>query len=212
MSVGDGKRVQAGRSEPIFKIPSVVMAVLAAMVAVQLWRGTLSAAADLRVLSDLAFVPGRLTFAIDPVGALRHVSAAGGSTDPTAQQQASLAGIFLSRHNRALWTVLTYAFLHGGWAHLALNSIWLVAFGTPVARRFGAGRFLVLLAVTAVWGAMAHWLCYPYSFLPVIGASAAISGLMGAAVRFMFQSADGREGSWPFFAIAARCPSSWSGS
>lgn len=180
-------RVQPDRSEPFFNIPTVVLALLAVMAAIQVWRSALPSGADLNVVADLAFVPGRLTFAIDPVGVVRHISTFGSSNNPGTRQQAALAGLFLQHHNRAPWTVLTYAFLHGGWVHLGLNGIWMVAFGTPVARRFGAVRFLVFMAVAAVWGAIAHWLCYPYGFAPVVGASAAISGLMGAAVRFMFR-------------------------
>jgi membrane associated rhomboid family serine protease len=183
--------VQQYRSEPIFNIPAVVLVLLALMAALQLWQGALSEAADVRVLGSLAFIPGRLTFAVDPVGVARHVASAQASNDPQTRMEVALARVFLQQHTRAPWTLLTYAFLHGGWTHLGLNGVWMVAFGTPVARRFGAGRFLLFMAVTAVWGAIAHWLCHLYDFAPVVGASAAISGLMGAAVRFMFQGEQG---------------------
>ena len=77
--------------------------------------------------------------------------------------------------------------LHGSWTHVSLNSIWLVAFGPPVARRFGAIRFLLFFAATAIAGALAHWAFKPMDFTPLIGASAADSGLMAAAARFVFQ-------------------------
>ena len=57
---------------------------------------------------------------------------------------------------REIWTFVTYALIHGDWTHLGLNSVWLLAFGTPVARRFGALRFLAFFAVTAAAGAAAH--------------------------------------------------------
>ncbi|MCW6509117.1 rhomboid family intramembrane serine protease [Lichenifustis flavocetrariae] len=180
-------RVEPDRTEPFFNIPAVVLTLLATMGVLQLWRSTLTNQADFELVARFAFVPGRLTFAFDPVGVMRHVTAWNGSSDPSSRQQAALAGMFLRRGGTALWTLLTYAFLHGGWTHLGLNGLWMVAFGTPVARRFGAGRFLVFMAVAAVWGAVAHWVCYPFGFAPVIGASAAVSGMMGAAVRFMFQ-------------------------
>ncbi len=85
------------------------------------------------------------------------------------------------------WTLLTYAFLHGSWTHVLLNTIWLVAFGPPIARRFGAARFLIFMAVTAVASSLAHWALSPMDFSPLIGASGSDSGLMGAATRFMFQ-------------------------
>jgi membrane associated rhomboid family serine protease len=85
------------------------------------------------------------------------------------------------------WTLLTYAFLHGSWTHVLLNSVWLVAFGPPIARRFGSARFLLFMAVTAIFSALAHWVSALMDFSPLIGASGADSGLMGAATRFMFQ-------------------------
>ena len=65
--------------------------------------------------------------------------------------------------------------------------MWLLAFGSPVARRFGAWRFLLFLCVTAVAGAGLHWIMHLHDFLPVIGASAAVSGCMAASIRFVFQ-------------------------
>ena len=82
---------------------------------------------------------------------------------------------------------MTYAFLHGSFAHLGFNLIWLVAFGTPVARRFGTWRFLVFFAFTAATGALAHLISYFGENVPIIGASAAVLGMMAAAMRFVFQ-------------------------
>lgn len=180
-------RAHSDHSEPVFNIPAVVLALLGIMALIQLWRGTLGVATDQLLVARLAFVPGRLTFAFDPVGVIKHVAGGSASANVNDRMQAVWARLFLQRGSTAPWTVLTYAFLHGGWTHLGLNGVWMVAFGTPVARRFGAGRFLALMAVAAVFGAIAHWACYPFGFAPVVGASAAISGLMGAALRFMFQ-------------------------
>ena len=85
------------------------------------------------------------------------------------------------------WTLLTYALLHGSWAHVGLNCVWLVAFGAPVAKRFGGFRFLALMAVAAFAGAVVQFFADPASFVPVIGASAAVAGAMGAATRFVFR-------------------------
>jgi membrane associated rhomboid family serine protease len=87
----------------------------------------------------------------------------------------------------AVWTFVTYAFIHGGLSHLFFNVVWLFAFGTPVARRFGALRFLIFFAVTAAAGAAVHLAFHVGDFAPVVGASAAISGAMAAAIRFAFQ-------------------------
>ncbi len=82
------------------------------------------------------------------------------------------------------WTPVSYALLHGDWTHLGINCAYLLAFGTPVARRFGVVRFCVLMLAGAVGGAFAHWLTNMGSDVPMIGASAAVSAAMGAAIRF----------------------------
>jgi membrane associated rhomboid family serine protease len=87
-----------------------------------------------------------------------------------------------------IWTFVTYAFIHADISHLAFNCIWLLAFGSALARRFGARRFLVFSALTAAAGAATHLIFHFGAPAPVIGASAAISGAMGAATRFAFQN------------------------
>jgi len=86
-----------------------------------------------------------------------------------------------------IWTFVTYALLHASWIHLGVNAIWFLPFGSAVARRFGALRFLIFFAVTAAAGALAHLFAYGGQDAPVIGASAAISGTMAGAMRFAFQ-------------------------
>jgi membrane associated rhomboid family serine protease len=83
-------------------------------------------------------------------------------------------------------TMLTYSFLHGDWTHLVVNVFALAAFGTPVERRFGAARYLLFLAASAFAGAQLFLALHPYEISPVVGASGAISGTMGAIVRFAF--------------------------
>jgi membrane associated rhomboid family serine protease len=87
----------------------------------------------------------------------------------------------------AVWSFVTYAFIHANLNHLFFNSIWLLAFGTPVARRFGAPRFLAFFVITTAAGAAAHLATHHGEMGEVIGASAAISGMMAAAMRFVFQ-------------------------
>ncbi len=86
-----------------------------------------------------------------------------------------------------IWTFVSYALIHANWTHLFFNAIWLLAFGVALARRFGAVRFLAFFAATAAAGAAAHLVTHIGAFTPVIGASAAISGTMAAAIRFAFQ-------------------------
>ncbi len=80
----------------------------------------------------------------------------------------------------------TYTFLHGGWAHLIVNMIWLAAFGSPLASRIGALRFALFFAVTGVAAAFFFFAIHPQTQAPLIGASGSISGMMGAAARFAF--------------------------
>ncbi len=82
---------------------------------------------------------------------------------------------------------VTYSLLHGSLAHLAVNMIWLAAFGSPLAHRIGAMRFVLFWVVTSVAAAGLHYAIYPTSPAPLVGASGAISGMMGAASRFGFR-------------------------
>jgi membrane associated rhomboid family serine protease len=87
----------------------------------------------------------------------------------------------------SLWTFVTYAFIHADFMHLTFNSVWLLAFGSAVARRFGSSRFLSFYLLTAAAGAVAHLFTHLGDLQPMIGASASVSGTMGAASRFAFQ-------------------------
>src|SRR5207253_11161662 len=104
-----------------------------------------------------------------------------------------------------IWTFVTYALLHGSLGHLLLNGVWLLAFCSPVAQRFGPLRFLAFMAVTAAAGAVAHLVTHFGELLPMVGASAAISGAMAAAIRFAFQRGGPLE-LWRDRAEACRVP------
>ncbi|MEO0637197.1 MAG: rhomboid family intramembrane serine protease [Pseudomonadota bacterium] len=82
-------------------------------------------------------------------------------------------------------TPFTHALMHADWTHLAVNCFWMVAFATPVLRRLGTVRFLALFAGASAAGALFYFvLGNPYMALPMVGASGAVSGFMGAAARF----------------------------
>ncbi len=80
---------------------------------------------------------------------------------------------------------VTYMFLHGSFAHVLINCVWLLAFGPIVARRFGTFLFLAFFLVCGVAGAAAHLALNWGDAAPVVGASAAVSGLMAAAFRML---------------------------
>jgi len=85
-----------------------------------------------------------------------------------------------------VWSFVTYSLLHANLSHIAFNVLWLLPFGSALARRFGAMRFFLFMAVTAVAGALAHLVTHEHSVAPMIGASASVSGTMAAAIRFAF--------------------------
>jgi membrane associated rhomboid family serine protease len=165
LSGGRGGRapVLQSASEPMFNVPPVVVATVAVLASIHAVREfVLPESLDLAVLAWFAFIPARY--------------------DPTPLMEAYPGGIAAD-----VWTFVTYALLHGNWLHLGLNAVWLLAFGTPVARRFGAARFLSFFAMAAAAGAVAHLVTHTGDRAPMVGASAAISGFMAAAIRFVFQ-------------------------
>lgn len=88
-----------------------------------------------------------------------------------------------------VWTLLTVVLVHGSWVHVGLNALGALAFGTPVARWFGARRggvrfllFYLMCALVASLGyAALHW----RQEAPLVGASGAVYGLMGASARLL---------------------------
>lgn len=169
--------------ERVFNVPSVVLGLVGVLVLVQALLDIAAPITQLKILANFAFVPGRFAFAFDPAMVNKAFDAAANESERAGQ----LATFFLGDGRPLWWTPLTYAFLHGGWAHVAVNSLWLVAFGAAVARRFGTMRFLLFCAAAAVAGALVHFLTHMADLQPVVGASAVVSGTMGAVVRFAFQ-------------------------
>ncbi|WDI31651.1 rhomboid family intramembrane serine protease [Hyphococcus flavus] len=95
--------------------------------------------------------------------------------------------------------LISHMFLHAGFMHLALNMLWLLAFGAPVARRMkavdtlksftgfaSAGLFVSFYLLCGIAGALAFIAFHPSEIIPMVGASGAVSGLMGGLVRFAF--------------------------
>jgi len=147
--------------QPAFNVPRVVVGLLAAFLVIQLLRAfVLDAATEEWVLENFAFVPGRY---------------------------ASIDGADLGALPGAgVWSFVTYAFLHADWGHLLVNSVALAAFASPLAFRFGAGRFLAFSAIAAVVGALCSLALRWGEFVPLVGASAMISAHMAGAARFLF--------------------------
>jgi len=77
-------------------------------------------------------------------------------------------------------SLLTCMFLHGGWMHIIGNMWFLWIFGDNVEDRLGPVLYVVLYVVGGLLASACHWLHSPASTMPVIGASGAISAVLGA--------------------------------
>jgi len=152
------------KREPLFNVPSVVVALLALLALIHAVRTLLlSEDLDIEFLLSFAFIPARY------------------------DSSAVLGGALPGGVGAEVWTFVTYALIHADWIHLGVNAVWLLPFGSAVARRFGTPRFLAFCAVTAVAGAAMHLATHAGEQYPMIGASATISGAMAASMRFVFQ-------------------------
>jgi membrane associated rhomboid family serine protease len=81
---------------------------------------------------------------------------------------------------RNLWTLLTSMFLHGGIFHILGNMLYLWIFGDNVEDAFGRLGYLGIYIVSGLVGSLLQIAVAPHSTVPTIGASGAISGVMGA--------------------------------
>ncbi len=80
----------------------------------------------------------------------------------------------------AYGTLISSMFLHGGWMHLIGNMLYLWIFGNNIEDVMGHGRFIVFYVICGVLAALSHALIDPESTIPMVGASGAISGILGA--------------------------------
>ncbi len=170
------------RRERMLNVPAAIVVLLAVLGLVQLLlMFVLTAEQTTEFLLLFAFIPARYDFSV-----LSDVAWPGGWAAD-------------------IWTFVTYALIHANLSHLIFNAVWLLAFGSPVARRFGPLRFTAFMAVTAAAGAAVHLATHFGELLPMVGASAAISGAMAAAARFAFQRGGPLE-MWRDRAEACRIP------
>ena len=91
-------------------------------------------------------------------------------------------------HIHALVPLFSSMFLHGGWMHLLGNMLFLYIFGDNVEDRFGHLRYLIFYVVAGLAAALTQIYFNPVSEVPMVGASGAIAGVLGAYV-FMFPKA-----------------------
>ena len=86
--------------------------------------------------------------------------------------------------------LLTSLFLHGSWAHAGMNAAFALAFGAPVARLFGGRRkgiaaFFIFYLLCGLLAGLTFVLAHRNGLQPVVGASGAVAGLMGATSRLL---------------------------
>lgn len=79
----------------------------------------------------------------------------------------------------AYGTLITSMFLHGGWMHLIGNMLYLWIFGNNIEDVMGHAKFVVFYLICGVLAALSHALIDPESTIPMVGASGAISGILG---------------------------------
>ena len=155
------------KREPIFNVPGIVAVLLGVLAAVHVGRQFLTPEHDDWFVWAMAFIPARY---------------AGAAPDLPGGETAKFTSF------------LSHMLVHGDGVHLAINSAWLLAFGSIIARRIGTWRFLALTLSCGVAGAFTFLAMHPGLLAPVVGASGAISGLMGAVMRFLFSALNSRRG------------------
>ncbi len=149
---------------PILNLPAIITFLIVSFALIHLLRGFLPERTDNWWVAFAAFIPARFS-----------------DGDMSQLPGGQLALIYS-------W--FSYNFLHGNWQHILFNSLWLVIFGSAVARRISTKSFIFFFLLTSFAGAFAFMVMHWGDYIPVIGASAFVAGLMGAVTRFMFSPVD----------------------
>jgi membrane associated rhomboid family serine protease len=153
--------------EPIFNVPGGVLATLAILVAVHILLLSLPPEKHEWWVLALAFIPARY---------------------------AGFASQLPGGETSAVTSFVTHMAVHADWVHLGFNAAWLLAFGSVLCARIGNLRFFAFSILGGITGAVLFWAFNPALVAPVIGASGAISAMMGGVMRFLFSAIDHGEG------------------
>jgi membrane associated rhomboid family serine protease len=152
---------------PTMRTPTMTWIILGAMFAV--WfvvqGGGMNPLALVMSVCNYGMVPGELTH-----------RAQIGLAIPIAQDLVCV----VDNESVNKWTPLISMFLHGGWGHILGNALFFWVFGNNIEDSLGHFRFLVFYLICGLAAAAAHILAQPASPLPTVGASGAISGILGA--------------------------------
>jgi membrane associated rhomboid family serine protease len=152
---------------PTLRTPVMTYAILAGMIGVWVWvQGAgFEPEALIRSVCNLGMVPGEITG-----------RAALGSGIPIAPGVACI----VDNEPINVFTPITSMFLHGGWGHLLGNAMFFWVFGNNVEDSMGRIRFVIFYLLCGLAAAAAHIVVDPASPVPTVGASGAISGVLGA--------------------------------
>ena len=152
---------------PTLRTPIVTIAILVTLGVV--WVFVQGAGLDQLLVAasvcNLGLVPGELT---------------GKAAIGTAIQVSEGLACVVDNHPINIFTPVTSMFLHGGWAHLLGNALFLWVFGNNVEDSMGRFRFLVFYLLCGIIAAVVQVAIDPNSPIPMVGASGAISGVLGA--------------------------------
>jgi membrane associated rhomboid family serine protease len=164
--------IPIGDENPTLRTPVMTYLILAALfvvwILVQGAGGIASVQGQYRLVASVCnwgLVPGELTG-----------QAPLGYALPIAQNLSCV----VDREPTNVFTPVTSMFLHGSWGHILSNALYFWVFGNNVEDSMGRGRFLVFYLLCGLAAAGAHVLVDPASPVPTVGASGAISGVMGA--------------------------------
>ena len=115
-------------------------------------------------------IPREITTGTDLIG-----------TTPIQLPDGSVAELEHTDGPEPIWlTLFSSMFMHGGWAHLGGNMLFLFIFGDNVEARMGKMNYLIFYLLSGVAAALLQSFLLPASQVPMIGASGAIAGVMGA--------------------------------
>lgn len=173
---------------PTLRTPVMTLSILVITWAV--WIFAQGAGDPLRLafsVCDLGMVPGELT-RLAPVG----------EGVPLGVWNGQRLACVVDNESINWLTPVISIFLHGSWSHIIGNSLYLWVFGNNVEDSMGRVRFLTFYLLTGVIAALAHVAVSPSSPVPTVGASGAISGIMGAYL-FLYPRVSVRTFFPPFF-------------
>jgi membrane associated rhomboid family serine protease len=158
--------IPIGDENPKLHTPWMTWLIIGVTVAVWIvFQGAGAPAAVTQTVCDFGMVPGEIT----------HKAVVG-----FALPMAPGLYCVIDEQPINILTPIISIFLHGGWGHILGNMLFLWVFGDDIEDIMGPGRFLGFYLLCGVVAALSHILVSPASPVPTVGASGAISGIMGA--------------------------------